>query len=1163
MSSSNISGKTNTAGIIPSFDTRYKKLNKAQKEAVDSIDGPLLVVAGPGSGKTEILSLRVAKILKEAQVLPSNILCLTFTESASINMRDRLSKLIGQEAYRVSIHTFHNFCTDIIQKYPEFFYKGAIFSPADDISKVDILEQIFKNLSYSDPLNSYHPEKGYTYLRDASSMIGNLKKAGINPEKFKEILIENKESIKRVNKTLAHVIEKRISSEVINDLYAGLENLKKNPTRQYIDEFPSIEKSVAITLEEALRKASDSGKNEPISEWKKKWFVKNDSGERVFKDELSLEKMESMAHVYEKYRQIMHQNCLFDFDDMILDVIEAIQKHPRLKYDLQEQYQYVLVDEFQDTNNAQMKVLSLILDAPVNEGRPNIMVVGDDDQAVYKFQGAELSNILNFKDSYRDVKVVNMTSNYRSTQDVLDIATKVIRKGEHRLENILPAFEKTLVSSNKELVNGAIVHKTFDTSLHEYHYVSRRIKSLIESGIPAEEIAVIARKHKQLEALVPYLQGAKVPIKYKREQNVFLQPHIQQIILIARFINSIASNNTDEADEYLPKILSFPFWAVPRMTIWGISRRAVELDNDKNNNNKGNAKIGWLKCMLEEPATKSIADFLIELGVMAKIEPLEKIIDLIIGAHVQLALESEEDDEGIQDSIKNIESKYSINNFSSPFKSYYFNKENFEHARVEYLSFLSSLRVFIRAIREYKGRDIGNEYLKIEDLVYFIDIHEKNKIPLNDLSPFANASSAVSLLSAHNAKGLEFDTVFILSCQDDVWAGRGGSKLIKAPANLPIEPAGDNEDDQLRIFYVALTRAKRNLYLTSYKVQDDGKESSKLRFIADHEETIAPGEEDFNTIYTPETHDLLTSSWIKYHTPPFLGEEQELLKSLLENYQLSVTHLNNFLNVTKGGPQLFLEQNLLRFPQAKTPSSAYGTAIHRTLERLSLKQRHEGVLPTKEECIDYFIQYLRSERLPKRDFDTYSEKGTDAINVFYDSKIDNFKLTDKTEVNFKDQGVIIEESFGGSVLFAHLAGKIDRIVDVGGGKLEVFDYKTGKAKSEWKTNVEYEKIKLYEYERQLLFYNLLIENARDYKGKYHFEKGILQFVEPEISGKRKKIVELSISDSEEVREKKERVKKLIVIVFNKIKNLDFPDVSEYGDKLEDIIAFEDKLLGSI
>lgn len=1198
------------------FDERYKKLNQAQKKAVDTIEGPLLVVAGPGSGKTEILSLRVAKILRETQVLPSNILCLTFTDSASINMRDRLSKLMGSEAYKVAIHTFHNFCTNIIQKYPEFFYKGAIFTSADEVSSTDILEQIFKNLSYTDPLKSYHPEKGFTYLRDVSSAIANLKKAGITPEKFKEILEENKKTAKQITKILAPIADKRVSAEVIVEFENALNELKSaDKMRQFVGEFPTLNHVVAVTLEEALRAVADTGKNEAISEWKKKYFVKNDDGERVFKDELSEEKLYSLANVYEKYREIMHEKCLFDFDDMILDVIEAIQNHPRLKYDLQEQYQYVLVDEFQDTNNAQMKILSLILDAPVNEGRPNIMVVGDDDQAVYKFQGAELSNILNFKDFYKDVEVVNMTSNYRSTQDVLDIATKVIRKGQNRLENILPSLDKTLKSSNKDLKNGSIIHKTFDTSLHEYHYVSRRIKSLLESGVQAEDIAVIARKHRQLESLVPYLQGAKVPIKYKREQNVFLQPHIQQIILIAKFINSLAAFSgssdsvssgvsggksryssiiTDEAEEYLPEILAFPFWAVPRIKIWEISRKANEYEKLQpiENSSEIPRKKGWLKCMLEEPETKHIAEFLIELGVMAKAEPLESILDLIIGAHVQLAMESEDDEDeenngrvvegenGASEKtsektgdFKKINDKYSINNFSSPFKSYYFNKERFEHARADYLSFLSSLRVFVRAIREYRGRDIGNEYLKIDDLIYFVNIHEKNNIPLNDISPFANASNAVSLLSAHNAKGLEFDTVFVLSCQDDIWAGRGTSKKIRLPANLPIEPAGDNEEDQLRIFYVALTRAKRNLYMTSYKIRDDGKESSKLRFISDHTETEAPGESDFNTIYTPETHDLLTASWVKYHTPPFLGEEQELLKSLLENYQLSVTHLNNYLNVTKGGPQLFLEQNLLRFPQAKTPSSAFGTAVHKTLERFSLKQKHEGKNATKEEFIDWFIQYLRFERISKKEFDEYSEKGSEALGFFYDSKISSFNTTDKTEVNFKDQGVVLEVGSlvdfdsimeGEKLAPAHLTGKIDKVVDEGGGNIAVYDYKTGKAKEDWKASEEHIKIKLYDYERQLLFYSLLIEGAKDFKNQSSFTKGVLQFIEPLVVGKNKSIAELSLSSSDdEFEAKKDRVRRLAIIVFNKIKNLDFPDTSEYGDKLEDIISFEDKLLDSV
>ncbi|MBU3668381.1 MAG: ATP-dependent helicase [Candidatus Taylorbacteria bacterium] len=1111
------------------FEERYKKLNKAQKKAVDTIEGPLLVVAGPGSGKTEILSLRVAKILKETQASPSNILCLTFTDSAAVNMRERLSKLIGTEAYRVSIHTFHSFSVDIIQKYPEFFYKGAIFSPADQISQIGILESIFDTLPYKDPLKASHPEEGYIFLQDVLKVIGYLKKAGITPSKLKEILERNGESIVHINDVLVPIVEKRVGKETIGEFQKALDALDDN---KYIGEFPSLETVVVKTLAEALDTAEKIEKNEPISKWKTKWFKNTDEGEKTIKDLLSLEKMMSVQHIYEEYRNVMHQKCLFDFDDMILDVIEAIQKHPRLKFDLQEQYQYILVDEFQDTNNAQMKILSLIADAPVHEGRPNIMVVGDDDQAVYKFQGAELSNILNFKDMYKDVEVVNMVENYRSTQDILDIATAIIRKGESRLENILPAFEKSLVSSNTSLKKGEIIHKVFDTSLHEAHYVSRRIKSLIDSGVPPEEIAVIARKHAYLEALVPFLQGARVPIRYEREQNVFLEPHIEQLILLGRFIHSISSKNMVEADEYLPKILAFPFFEIPRIKIWNLSKKSFK---------EGKS---WLECMLEDAELKRIADFFITTGAEAEVLPLEKILDTLIGAHVELIRESEEDEEEL------VQQPLSPNVYVSTFKSYYFSKERFEHARAEYLSFLSSLRVFVRALREYKGRDGAMEQLHVKDMIEFVDMHTTNNIPLNDLSPFANSAKAVSLLSAHKAKGLEFNTVFVLSCQDEVWAGRGAPKRISLPSNLPIEPAGDTEDDQLRLFYVALTRAKSNLYITSYKVKDDGRESQKLRFLTEQEETEAPMEKEFGTIYTPETHELLTSSWLLYHTPPFMGEEEELLKSLLEDYKLSVTHLNNFLNVTKGGPQIFLEQNLLRFPQAKTPSSAYGTAIHNTLERISVKLRFDGEVVSKETCTEWFLEYLRRERLAPADFDLFSERGVEAISSFYDQKISEFKSTDKTEVNFKDQGIVLSE--GG--LEAHLTGKIDKCVELPGGRIVVIDYKTGKPKNEWKAISSYEEIKLYEYRRQLMFYHILIEKAREWKDKYRFEKGILQFVEPMKNGQ---IAELSL---EEDVESKERVEKLLLIVYNKIRNLDFPNTDGYSKDLEGIKAFEDDLL---
>ncbi len=1130
------------------FEERYKELNKNQKKAVDTIEGPLLVVAGPGSGKTEILSLRVGKILKETQILPSNILCLTFTESATVNMRKRLAGLIGEEAYRVAIHTFHNFCVEIIQKYPEYFYNGAFYSPADELTQIQILQEIFEDLPPKNPLRVLHPEEGFVYLRDTLKIISILKKAGLDPEEFNEIIKHNEEILPNINEIIQSTFEEKISKEIFPKVEKALNKILKIAEKS-TKTFPSlyfhnIALSIYTSLKKTYEEAVETGKSTPITGWKTKWTKKDDEGKNIFKDFVNIEKLYAVSDIYSKYKKIMNQKSYYDFDDMILDCLSVLEKNPSLKYEIQEQYQYILVDEFQDTNEAQMRILRIIADAKVNEGRPNIMAVGDDDQAVYKFQGAELSNILNFKNIFRDVEIVTMTENYRSTQDILDIASHIIKKGEERLEKLLPEIEKELIASNNKISKGVIKRKEFQTVTHEYHYISREIEKLIKEGQKPENIAVIARKHAQLEKIVPYFQSVKIPIRYEREQNVFKEPHIAQLILISRFLISLSDKNKDEADEFLPKILSFPFWNIDREIIWKISLAARRGDPTKPN------CFGdtWLEIMLEsEKEIIDIAKFFINLGVKSQSLPLEQILDEIVGAHLPVSEENEDDDQ-IEEN-KNIETKI----FKSPFKEYYFSKNKFEHSRAEYLSFLSSLRVFVNALREYKNGEI----LTLKDLVEFVDLHEKNDISLNDQSPFAKLSGAVNLLTAHKAKGLEFETVFVLSCQDDIWANKRNPSKISLPINLPVEPAGDNEDDQLRLFYVALTRAKRFLYITSYQTKEDGKDSQKLRFLIsqEDEEKILKNEalrkiyleENFDPYETiPETHEVLTASWLDYHTPPFLGSEKNLLKTLLDDYKMSVTHLNNFLNVKKGGPQFFLEQNLLRFPQAKTVSGSYGSAIHSTLEKIILELK-KGNEAKNEEILEWFIVFLKKERLSLKDFEEYKERGIEALSVFLKNKKNVFTKNDIVEFNFRNQGVVVNES--------QLTGKIDRIVNIDQNTLEVHDYKTGKATEDWAGKDDYEKTKLYEYEKQLLFYKILVENSREFANNKKVKYGILDFVEPHKLNN--KIIELKLSLDQD---KIENLKKLIEIIYKKIINLDFPDTNKYSKDLKGIKQFEEDLI---
>jgi DNA helicase-2/ATP-dependent DNA helicase PcrA len=1097
------------------FQERYAQLNKKQKKAVDTIEGPLLVVAGPGSGKTEILSLRVGNILQQTQVLASNILCLTFTESAAVNMRKRLSTLIGSEAYRVAIHTFHNFCVEIIQRYPAYFYNGAFFSPADELYQVQIMEEIFDKLPHDHPFGSYHPEQGYVYLKDVLAVISFLKKAGLDGTEFKKILEHNKKSLIEIDAVLGDCLSDRLSKENLSKIGEVAERLVKICEKDKADFTSDFFQPVSVVITESLKKAVDqaieTGKMTHLSAWKSKWLRKDDAGQSLLKDSINLDKMFAVADIYTKYRAVMHERGYYDFDDMILDVLSVLQNNQGLRYEIQEQYQYVLVDEFQDTNDAQMRLLRYITDAAVAEGRPNIMAVGDDDQAVYKFQGAELSNILNFKKLFRDVEIVTMTDNYRSTQDILDVASHIIKKGEERLEKLLPEIEKNLVASNPKLKSGDIMHREFPTVAHEYHFISREIKKRIDAGESAEEIAVIARKHKQLTALVPYLQAVGVPIRYEREQNVFKEPHIAELIIIAKFVSTLAHKHLDEADEWLPQILSFPFWQIKRQDIWQISLEARQAEYGTT----------WLQVMLKYPDEKvsQIADFLISLGTAAESEPLEQVLDKMIEGY---------------------------------FKNYYFSKEKFAHARAEYLAFLSSLRVFVNALREYK---VG-EVLSLKDLVEFVDLHEKNNIALNDQSPFAKLGGAVNLLTAHKAKGLEFETVFVLSCQEDIWAGRKVSRKLVLPSNLPIEPAGDTEDDQLRLFYVALTRAKQNLYLTSYLQKEDGEGSAKLRFlIAEEGEEEALKKESLKKIYfnktdygadsLPEAHEVLTASWLSYHTAPFIGSEEMLLKSLLEDYQMPITHLNNFLDVEKGGPQYFFEQNLLHFPQAKTGPSSYGSAVHHCLEKLSLYLKKENCLPSQKDFLDWFIIFLKKERLARADYDHYVSKGCSDLGFYFAEKSSSFTAKDLVEINFKEQGVIVEG--------AHLSGKIDRIIDSGLGRCAVLDYKTGKPLLTWEESDPYKQKKVLSYERQLLYYKLLVENSREFSGKLTVDKGILDFIEP----KNEMTVSLERGMPEE---EVERLKKLIGIVHKKIMNLDFPDVSKYSKDVKGIKQFEEDLL---
>jgi DNA helicase-2/ATP-dependent DNA helicase PcrA len=486
------------------FSKAYAALNPRQKEAVDTIDGPVMVVAGPGTGKTQLLSMRVANILRRTDSLPSNILCLTFTESGATAMRQRLVSLIGQAAYKVAIHTFHSFGGEVINHNPQYFYQGAHFRPADELSSYEVLEPIFQQLPHKSPLASTLNGE-FTAMYDVKQGIAQLKKASLLPDELLQILDHNAVFLDFAEPILHKAFDvPRLSKKNLADIELALRELEKFEAEPMpVSLFKPLSDICVHELTRALEAAEEASSTTPVTAWRNRWLERNQRRNFVFKDRARSTKLRALSDIYQKYLEGMQERELYDFDDMILRVVHGLETFADLRYNLQEQYQYILVDEFQDTNGAQLRLLKGLTNAEINEGRPNVLVVGDDDQAIYSFQGAEIGNILQFRDLYRDPVTVTLTDNYRSADAILTSARAVITQGSERLEVVLDNVDKTLTAHNSPDAAASELHQ-FANPTEQYQWVVNQIKECIAAGTSPSEIAVLGRNHRQLLQILPH-----------------------------------------------------------------------------------------------------------------------------------------------------------------------------------------------------------------------------------------------------------------------------------------------------------------------------------------------------------------------------------------------------------------------------------------------------------------------------------------------------------------------------------------------------------------------------------------------------------------------------------------------------------------------------------
>ena len=627
-------------------------LNQNQQQAVVHEKGPMLVLAGAGSGKTSVLTNRIAYLI-EQEISPANILAITFTNKAAREMKERVTKLIGPDARYIQISTFHSFGLKILKENYEFlgYEKNFIILDSDDT--LTVVKKLMKDLNMN-------PK--YYNARELRSKISSAKNELINPEKFK---------------------------------------------KQEFDE-------KVVTL-------------------------------------------------YKKYCEKLKAGNSVDFDDLLILPIKLFEISPSILNSYQERYQYILIDEYQDTNEAQY-VFSKMLSKKYR----NIFVVGDNDQAIYAFRGANYKNILNFEKDYPDCKIILLEENYRSTKTILNAANSVIKHNKLRKD-------KNLWSNNEE--GDKIKYIKTDDEKAEGDYVVKEIKKLKEAGTSYDDIAILYRTNAQSRAMEEALLKANIPYRIIGSFYFYNRKEIKDLLCYLRLINN------PKDDVSLSRVINVPKRGIGNVTIANINARAEE----------NNTSLFEAITSGKELAFKQLIE---ELTKMSENKTLTEIVELVLeksGLKQELVEE------------KTLESEIRLENLEE-FKSITKNYEN-EYGEVSLDDFLNEISL------------------------------------VSDVTEHDEGNNKVSLMTVHSVKGLEYDDVFIIGMEEGIFPHY----------NSIMEGTNEAIEEERRLCYVAITRAKKKLWIMNTKkrmIYGQTQVNAPSRFIDEIEDKYLEREKQTTSIFT-------------------------------------------------------------------------------------------------------------------------------------------------------------------------------------------------------------------------------------------------------------------------------------------------------------------------
>lgn len=895
-------------------------LNEEQRAAVTHTEGPLLIIAGAGTGKTTVVTRRIAYLIENGFAKADEILALTFTDKAAGEMQERVEALLPIGYVDLWVSTFHAFGERVLHEHALDIGIPNDFKLLSDTDQWLLLREHIEALE----LDYYRP-KG-------------------NPTKFVQALITH---------------------------FSRLKDEDITPT-----EYLEYAQKLQLDIDGAFKKKSGLSEDEK---------ARIDEASRIME----------VAKAYKQYQDLLLKNNSLDFGDLITQTIHILKERPAILDHYRKQFKYVLVDEFQDANYSQYELIKLLA-APRN----NLTVVGDDDQAIYSFRGASMSNILLFKTHFPDSKEISLVQNYRSTQGILDLAYEFIQHNNpNRLETTLNIDKR--LRSNKE--GERVVEHLHSQSLEgEAKMVIDKMIELknAQPELQWSDMAVLVRANDHANTFIPYLERSRIPYQFMASQGLFAKPVILDLIAFLKLLDNYHESRS------MYRVLTFPFWEISSHDVMKILQETYK-------------------------QTKSIFEVCREIRAVSGLdEKTYSTVETMLSLVERITTLARYKTAGEVTLMFLEESGYLKWVSSRP-----------QQESTELILYLNQFYKYIEAFEKAHAEKIVRNFVR--ELTFMIEAGEEGRLQPD----FSEGPDAVKIMTVHASKGLEFEYVFVVNLVDKRFPSTERRDAIPVPDAIikDVVPEGNlHLEEERRLFYVAMTRAKKGLFLTSGQDYGGARKKKPSRFLVECGFVDTKPEPTGEVLFGGEKQKLTAK------------EKETLMKHLPKTF--SYTQLKAFETC----PWQYRFAFLLKVPTPGKASFSFGKAMHGTLYEFFRRLQEStqttqaslfgasaapGAVkaPTLKEMMEiYEEKWLNEWYKTKQQRDEYYEKGKAALKAFYE-----LHKTQWPQVMF------LEKGFRVNVGEYRMKGAIDRVDQTPDGKgTEIIDYKTGNFPKTGKRDME-------------------------------------------------------------------------------------------------------------